>query len=35
MEKHVPYEERIGRKPDFIVEYEIDLADEIKNSKPT
>lgn len=35
MEIHIPYEENSGRQPDFIVEYEIDLADEIKDAKPT
>ena len=34
MNDHISYEERMGRLPDFIVEYEIDLADEIKNAKP-
>ena len=34
MEEHVPYEQRARRSPDFIVEYEIDLADEIGNAKP-
>ncbi|WP_045856718.1 hypothetical protein [Teredinibacter purpureus] len=34
MEQHTPYEERSGRQPDFIVEYEIDLAKELKNAKP-
>ena len=34
MKEHIPYEEKFGRQPDFIVEYEIDLAEEIKNAKP-
>ncbi|WP_299948277.1 hypothetical protein [uncultured Microbulbifer sp.] len=34
METYQPYEERAERLPDFIVKYEIDLADEIKNAKP-
>lgn len=34
MEQHIPYEENTGRKPDFIVQYEIDLAEEIKEAKP-
>ncbi|MBQ0798209.1 MAG: hypothetical protein KBT63_02915 [Porticoccaceae bacterium] len=34
-EEHTPYEERTGRQPDFIVEYKIDLAEEIKNAKPS
>ncbi|GGZ96579.1 hypothetical protein GCM10008090_01020 [Arenicella chitinivorans] len=34
MEPHIPYEERTKRQPDFIVEYEVDLAEEIKNAKP-
>ena len=32
---HTPYQERLIREPDFIVEYEIDLAEEIKDAKPT
>ena len=32
--EHIPYEKRSGRRPDFIVEYEIDLAEAIKNAKP-
>ncbi|MDP5192147.1 hypothetical protein, partial [Rheinheimera baltica] len=34
MEEHTPYEERTKRQPDFIVEYEINLAEEIKSAKP-
>lgn len=34
MEPHIPYEERIKRQPDFIVEYEINFSEEIKNVKP-
>jgi len=35
MNEHVPYEEAKGRQPDFIVEYEIDLAETLKEAKPT
>ena len=35
MNDHIPYAERSGRKPDFIVEYEIDLDNRLKDSKPT
>ena len=31
---HSPYEDTQNRQPDFIVEYEIDLCDEMKNAKP-
>lgn len=34
IEEHTPYEVRSGRKADFIVKYEIDLAEEIKSAKP-
>lgn len=34
MEEHTPYKERTNRQPDFIVKYEINLAEEIKNAKP-
>ena len=34
MNEHTPYEQTSGRKPDFIVEYEIDLDDAIKDAKP-
>ena len=31
---HSPYEEDQNRQPDFIVEYEIDLCEELKDAKP-
>jgi len=31
---HSPYEDDQNRQPDFVVEYEIDLCDEMKNAKP-
>ncbi len=31
---HYPYEDEQNRQPDFVVEYEIDLCDEMKNAKP-
>ncbi|MEQ3515731.1 hypothetical protein ABMY35_20625 [Pseudoalteromonas sp. BZB3] len=31
---HSPYEDVQNRQPDFIVEYEIDLCNELKNAKP-
>ncbi|AZZ98883.1 hypothetical protein [Pseudoalteromonas sp. R3] len=31
---HSPYEDIQNRQPDFIVRYEIDLCDDIKNAKP-
>ncbi|WP_444915879.1 hypothetical protein [Microbulbifer sp. TRSA007] len=34
MKAHIPYEERSGRKPDFVVKYKIDLSEENKNAKP-
>ncbi|WP_444898165.1 hypothetical protein [Microbulbifer sp. SSSA005] len=34
MKAHIPYEERSGRKPDFVVRYMIDLSEENKNAKP-
>lgn len=34
MDKHTPYENLLKRKPDFVVRYEINLADKIKNAKP-
>ncbi|WNZ57610.1 hypothetical protein QT397_09785 [Microbulbifer sp. MKSA007] len=34
MKEHIPYEERCGRKPDFVVRYKIDLSEENKNAKP-
>ncbi len=34
MNPHTPYQERSHRFPDFIVEYEIDLCDELEGSKP-
>ncbi|WP_413664862.1 hypothetical protein ACG1BZ_06240 [Microbulbifer sp. CNSA002] len=34
MKAHIPYEERSGRKPDFVVRYKIDLSEENKNAKP-
>ena len=34
MNEHIPYEKTSGRKPNFIVEYEINLADSIKDAKP-
>ena len=33
-ETHIPYEERLKRAPDFIVEYRIDLAKSLKHVKP-
>ena len=32
---HTPYQNRLARKPDFIVEYKIDLDEANKNAKPT
>lgn len=32
---HTPYQNRLIREPDFVVEYEIDLDEEIKSAKPT
>lgn len=34
MNHHTPYQERLKRSPDFVVEYEIDLCDELKGAKP-
>ncbi|WP_444906018.1 hypothetical protein ACJJIR_15460 [Microbulbifer sp. SSSA008] len=34
MKAHIPYEERSGRNPDFVVKYKIDLSEENKNVKP-
>lgn len=34
MENHQPYQERLHREPDFVVEYEIDLCKELKDAKP-
>ncbi len=34
MEMHTPYAKKLNRLPDFVVEYQIDLADEIKNATP-
>ena len=34
MKQHTPYQERLQRDPDFIVEYAIDLAEELKEAKP-
>jgi hypothetical protein len=34
MEEHSPYQNRLKRNPDFIVEYEFDPCDELKSSKP-
>jgi hypothetical protein len=34
MDEHIPYGKDPERGPDFIVEYEIDLAEEIKDAKP-
>lgn len=34
MNIHTPYRDRLNRDPDFIVEYEIDLCEEMKGSKP-
>ncbi|MEO3867182.1 hypothetical protein [Rheinheimera fenheensis] len=31
---HYSYEDEQNRQPDFVVEYEIDLCDEMKNAKP-
>ena len=31
---HSRYEDDQNRQPDFVVEYEIELCDEIKNAKP-
>lgn len=33
MNDHTPYQERLNRIPDFIVEYEIDLSEELKDTK--
>lgn len=35
MEKHKPYQERLNREPDFVVEYVLDLCDELKDAKPS
>jgi hypothetical protein len=35
MDEHIPCGKDYDRGPDFIVEYEIDLADEIKDAKPS
>ena len=34
MKLHIPYQERLKREPDFIVEYAIDLAQELEDAKP-
>lgn len=34
MSHHTPYQDRLKRNPDFVVEYEIDLCDELKDAKP-
>lgn len=34
MSHHTPYQERLKRSPDFVVKYEIDLCDELKDGKP-
>jgi len=34
MRDHAPYQDRLNREPDFIVEYELDPCDEMKSSKP-
>jgi len=34
MDEHIPYGQDPIRGPDFIVKYEIDLAEEIKDAKP-
>ena len=34
MNHHTPYQERLKRSPDFVVEYEIDLCDELRGTKP-
>lgn len=34
MSHHTPYQERLKRPPDFVVEYEVDLCDELKDAKP-
>ncbi|UPW17090.1 hypothetical protein M0C34_12610 [Agarivorans sp. TSD2052] len=33
MNEHTPYQERLNRNPDFIVEYVIDLSEELKGAK--
>lgn len=34
MNIHTPYQDRLHRDPDFIVEYELDPCEELKESKP-
>lgn len=34
MNHHTPYQERLKRGPDFVVEYEIDLCGDLKDAKP-
>jgi len=34
MKDHTPYQERLKRIPDFVVEYELDLCEELKEAKP-
>ena len=34
MEKHLPYQDRLYRGPDFIVSYELDSCEELKSLKP-
>ena len=34
MNEYVPYEKRLKRNPDFVVEYEIDLEKGLENAKP-
>ena len=35
MEEHKPYQDRLHREPDFVVEYKLDPCDELKSSKPS
>lgn len=34
MEEHKPYQERLNREPDFVVDYELDPCEELKGAKP-
>ena len=34
MNIHTPYQDRLNRDPDFVVEYELDPFEELKESKP-
>lgn len=35
MKQHTPYQERLNRVPDFVVEYRIDLEEKLKGGKPS